>query len=83
MMNEDCPYIVVSYTADQEGQDIQDEDIVQPIYHPWCIQGGNETRTWRLKSTAKCPTYHGSCKHCLKGYRTTKTKAMDLRRYGQ
>jgi hypothetical protein len=40
-MNEDCPRIVVNYTTDQEGQDIQDEDVVQPLNHRWCIQGGN------------------------------------------
>jgi hypothetical protein len=65
MMNEDCPYIIVSYTTDKEGQDIQDEDMVQPINHRWCYQGGNETTTWKLKSWAICPTY-GSCQHCLK-----------------
>jgi hypothetical protein len=65
MMNEDRPHIIVSYTTDQEGQDIRDEDVVRPMHHCWCYRDGNEARTWKLKSWARCPTY-GSCQYCLK-----------------
>jgi hypothetical protein len=64
-MNEDPSHIVVSYTTDQEGQDIKDEDGVRSMNHRWCYQGGDETSTWKLKSRAICPTY-GSCEDCMK-----------------
>jgi hypothetical protein len=44
-MNGDQPHIVVSYTTDQEGQDIRDEDVVRSINHRWCYHGGDETST--------------------------------------
>jgi hypothetical protein len=59
-------YIVVGYTQDQESKCIRDEDvIVRPLNHRWCVAGGEETRTWRLKSKPVQPTY-GSCEHCCK-----------------
>jgi hypothetical protein len=58
-------HLVKNYTTDQEGQDIRDEDVVRPNNHRWCIQGDDEVRTWKRKSTARCPTY-GSCTNCLK-----------------
>ena len=58
-------HIVVNYTSDQEGQEIRHEDVVRPSNHGWCIQGGDETRRWKLKSRNTCPTY-GSCQYCFK-----------------
>jgi hypothetical protein len=57
--------IVKSYTADQQGQDIKDEDVVRPPNHRWCIAGGEEIHNRKLKSAAQCPTY-GSCQVCMR-----------------
>jgi hypothetical protein len=32
-MTEDCHHIIVNHAADQEGQDIRDEDVAQPLNH--------------------------------------------------
>jgi hypothetical protein len=57
--------IVVNYTEDQEDEDIRSEDLVRPSNYRWCFQGSPETRTWKLKTTANCPTY-GTCQYCFK-----------------
>jgi hypothetical protein len=57
--------IVKSYTADQQGQDIKDKDVVRPLNHRWCIAGGEETHNWKVKSAARCPTY-GSFRVCMR-----------------
>jgi hypothetical protein len=44
--------------------DIFEEDVVRPTNKIWCRTGSEETRTWRLKSSAGCPTY-GSCDFCF------------------
>ena len=62
-------FIVVNYSADQEGQVIRDEDVVRPLNHRWTICYTNdpdaEILSWQKKSYAGCPTY-GSCQKCLK-----------------
>jgi len=62
-------FIVVNYSADQEGQDIRDEDVVRPHNHRWTIRYAidpdAEIQSWKIKSFARCPTY-GSCQKCLK-----------------
>ena len=45
-------YVNINYTVDQEGQDIQEADVVRPINYRWSIQGGYETLTWKIKSRA-------------------------------
>ena len=44
--------------------DILEKDVVRPGNKRWCKQGSEETHTWRLKSSASCPTY-GSCDFCF------------------
>ena len=57
--------IVASCKADQDGQDAQDEGMVQPLNHHWCAHGGDETNAWRFKSASRCPAC-GSCQNCAK-----------------
>ena len=60
-------FIMVGYTDKQETliNDICEEDMVRPDNHKWCVQGGEETASWKLKSTAMCPIY-GSCELCYR-----------------
>ena len=58
--------VVRSYTDEQEGQDIREEDVARPKNHCWCYDGNEPDengRTWRDKSRAWRPTY-GSCIFC-------------------
>lgn len=64
-MNQERMRMVASYTTDQRGKDVQDEDVVRPVNLRWSKHGGEETQRWKLKSRARCPTYC-SCQHCKK-----------------
>jgi hypothetical protein len=65
-MTEDCHHIIVNHAADQEGQDIRDEDVAQPLNHRHACQHAiGEIKKWKLKSNPRCPT-HGSCMRCMK-----------------
>jgi hypothetical protein len=56
--------IVVGYD-DKYGQgyngNIRDEDVVRPPNHKWTKTNND----WKLKTTARCPTY-GSCEYCFR-----------------
>ena len=54
---------MVRNTDEQEDDDILEENVVRPDNHKWCVQGGEKTATWILKSTECCPTY-GYCILC-------------------
>jgi hypothetical protein len=71
-MNEVQKHVIVKYTPDQEGQDIEDKDVVRPMNHRWCFKGGEETSTWKVNSWARYPTY-GSCEFCKKSGPVGKT----------
>jgi hypothetical protein len=57
--------IVIGYTEDQKGQNIQDEDVVRPNNHIWARNGLSKTHEWKKKSSGRCPTY-GTCSLCWK-----------------
>jgi hypothetical protein len=48
--------IIVGYTDDQKGKDIQDEDVVRVSNGKWIAQHSTETGSWKEKSTGRCPT---------------------------
>jgi hypothetical protein len=47
-------------------------DVVRPINHRFAVQAGDETATWKIKNTDRCPTY-GSCDLCFKSGPVGKT----------
>jgi hypothetical protein len=57
--------IVIGYTKDQQGQNIQDKDIVRPDNRKWARNCSGETHEWEKKSSGTCPTY-GTCELCWK-----------------
>jgi hypothetical protein len=57
--------IVIGYTEDQQGQNIQDEDVMRPDNHRWARNCSGETHKWKKKSSGRCPTY-GTCSLCWK-----------------
>jgi hypothetical protein len=63
--------IIVGYTDDQKGKDIQDEDVVRVSNGKWIAQHSTETGSWKEKSTGRCPTY-GTCSFCFKAGPTGK-----------
>jgi hypothetical protein len=63
--------IIVGYTDDQKGKDIQDEDVVQVSGGKWIAQISSGTGTWKEKSTGRCPAY-GTCSFCFKAGPTGK-----------
>jgi hypothetical protein len=64
-MNDKRMRMVVSYTGDQQGKDIRDEDVVRPKNKCWAEHGGEEAKSWKQQSRAGCPTY-GSCQQCMR-----------------
>ncbi len=57
--------MLVTYTDDQKGQDIREEDVVRPFNHVWSGKYSHNDDDWGAKSKAECPTY-GSCQHCYR-----------------
>ena len=64
MIIEDKERLTIGYTCDEGARNIRDNEVVRPKNGRWCVHGGQETHTWREKSTGRCPTY-GSCEWCL------------------
>ena len=60
-----CPPVIINknYTPDQQGQEIQQEDVVRPVNHK--ITMHDETSTWQEISRSRAPTY-GSCEGCFR-----------------
>ncbi len=58
------PYVIRNFTSIEEyGEYIKEEDVIRPLNSRWC-NGREEASTWKMKSTARCPTY-GTCLYCM------------------
>ena len=57
-----CQLTLRNYRKDQEGQDIESEDVMRANNGKWCTE--EETKAFVEKSIARCPTC-GTCLRCM------------------